>query len=132
MPEPEEGQFSLTRSTEPSDFTVVRRQDGGAGPVQRGAVMQLFGSIAEAFLGDQDVSTSAPSPAGSQRYHTTSLPEVRIGGMAAKVVFSGLAPGPNAVWQIDVLVPADVPAGKLPVNITYEREELKSVDVVVE
>jgi uncharacterized protein (TIGR03437 family) len=52
--------------------------------------------------------------------------------MPAKVVFSGLAPGTAAVWQIDVVAPHEAPSGRQPVTVAYEGDELKSLDVVVE
>lgn len=97
--------------------------------------MQLFGSAAGLFLDEQDRQLAegfTPPLSGSPLYYTTSLPEVRIAGVAAKVLFSGLAPGLTGVWQINVLIPEDAPAGKAPVTISYEGEELKSVDIVVE
>ena len=52
--------------------------------------------------------------------------------MAAKVLFSGLAPGLTGVWQMNALIPEEAPAGKVPVAISYEGYELKSVDIAVE
>ena len=66
------------------------------------------------------------------RYHTTGVPVVRIGGVTAKVVYSGLAPGRKGAWQIDVLAPEDAPAGSaVPVEISYEGERLRPVEVPV-
>jgi uncharacterized protein (TIGR03437 family) len=42
---------------------------------------------------------------------TTALPRVTIGGRAATVVFSGLAPGLVGLWQLNVQVPTDAPSG---------------------
>jgi uncharacterized protein (TIGR03437 family) len=40
-------------------------------------------------------------------------PVVTIGGVPAKVLFSGLAPGYFGLYQVNVLVPADTPSGNL-------------------
>ena len=83
-------------------------------------------------MGGQDAQRKfAPSASGSPLYHTTSLPEVRIGGQKTRVLFSGLAPGLTGVWQINVLIPEDAPAGELPVTISYEGDELTSVSIRV-
>ena len=69
---------------------------------------------------------------GSPLYHTDILPEVRIGGVPADVLFSGLAPGLRGVWQIDVRVPDGAASGDVPVSITFEGQALKAVDLSVE
>jgi uncharacterized protein (TIGR03437 family) len=48
------------------------------------------------------------------------------------VLFSGLAPGLKGAWQINVVVPEEAPAGKLPVTVSYDEFELRSVDIAVE
>ncbi|MBI3665255.1 MAG: hypothetical protein HY236_03370, partial [Acidobacteria bacterium] len=57
-----------------------------------GGVLQMFGSAEGLFLGDDDESPVVgarggftPPASGSPLYYTTSLPLVRIGGLAAKV-----------------------------------------------
>ena len=46
--------------------------------------------------------------------------------------FSGLAPGLKGVWQINVIVPDQAPAGKVPVTVSYQGYVLRSVDIAVE
>ena len=48
---------------------------------------------------------------------TLVTPTVTIGGVAAHVLFSGLTPGSIGLYQIDVVVPANAPAGVQPVVI---------------
>jgi uncharacterized protein (TIGR03437 family) len=43
---------------------------------------------------------------------------VTIGGVAGNVLFSGLTPGSIGLYQIDVQVPANAPAGMQSVVIT--------------
>ncbi len=73
-----------------------------------------------------------PPASGSPLYYTTSLPEVYIGGVAARVLFSGLAPGLSGAWQVNVVVPPEAPPGKSPVRVTYEGDELKAAEIVIE
>ena len=81
---------------------------------------------------DQPAVTFTPPASGSPLHYTTSLPQVRIGGLPAKVVFSGLAPGLTGVWQVNVVIPDQAPAGKVPVSVSYEGYDLRSVDITVE
>jgi uncharacterized protein (TIGR03437 family) len=52
-----------------------------------------------------------PPVDGSILYETPTTPAVTIGGIPAKVLYSGLAPGFPGEYQIDVTVPSGVPAG---------------------
>ena len=110
-------------------------QEGKLGPARPGSVVQLFGHAAGLYLGAEDNQPAdqfMPDASGSPLYFTTSLPRVRIGGVEARVLFSGLAPGLTGAWQINVVVPEQMPAGKLPVTVSYEEYELRSVDIAVE
>jgi len=116
------------------DFIVALNQDGVLQPAARGSVVQLFGPARGLFLDNQDQQSAlgfTPPASGSPLYSTTSLPEVRIGGRLAKVLFSGLAPGVAGLWQINVLIPEDAGTGKTPVAITYEGQAVRSVDIEV-
>jgi len=131
----EQGVLSSSGVADPLDFVAAVNQDGDSGPARRGTVLQLFGSARGLFIGDQHDQPAegfTPPASGSPLYQTTTLPQVRIGGAVAKVLFSGLAPGLTGAWQINVVVPEEVGAGTLPVAINYEGDELRSIDVVVE
>jgi uncharacterized protein (TIGR03437 family) len=52
-----------------------------------------------------------PPSDGSVLYETPTTPVVTIGGIPAKVLFSGLAPGYPGEYQIDVTVPSGVASG---------------------
>jgi hypothetical protein len=134
-PEPGEGFFHLPRppAREP-DFVAALNQDGGTGPASRGTILQLFGSARGLFLdlADQKPALNfAPPASGTLLYYTDTLPEVSIGGIAAQVLFSGLAPGLTGVWQINVRVPDAVSPGRAPVSIVYGGAVLQSIDVAV-
>ena len=80
------------------------------------------GSVAQLYVnGLGPVSSTPPSgePAPSSPLATTlAVPEVVIGGRPAAVQFSGLAPGYVGLYQVNVFVPADAPAGIQPISIS--------------
>jgi uncharacterized protein (TIGR03437 family) len=64
------------------------------------------------------LGTVAPAD-GSVLYKTVETPVVTIGGLPAEVVFSGIAPGTAAEYQLNVNIPNGVAAGnEVPVAIT--------------
>jgi len=48
---------------------------------------------------------------GSTLYKTVDTPVVKIGGLDAQVLFSGIAPGYAGLYQLNVVVPAGAPIG---------------------
>jgi uncharacterized protein (TIGR03437 family) len=50
-------------------------------------------------------------PAPDASATTLATPTVTVGGVAAKIGFSGLAPGYAGLYQINVTVPAEAPPG---------------------
>ncbi len=88
----------------------------------RGDILRFFGSTTDlAFI--RDASGLAV---------TRTLPEVRIGGVPAPVLFSGLVPGLMGVWEIHVRAPEGAPAGNVHAAVIYEGREVDSLDVVIE
>jgi uncharacterized protein (TIGR03437 family) len=63
---------------------------------------------------------------------TRVLPNVTIGGRQADVVFSGLAPGNVGLYQLNVVVPADAPAGIQPVVISANGITSKTTNLVIQ
>jgi uncharacterized protein (TIGR03437 family) len=64
---------------------------------------------------------------------TPTTPVVTIGGMPATVVFSGLAPGLVAVYQVNALVPAGVTAGDaVPVILQMLGSTANTVTIAVQ
>jgi uncharacterized protein (TIGR03437 family) len=60
-----------------------------------------------------------PPVSGNPLYETPTLPTVTIGGVTAKVLFSGLTPGYAGEYQIDVQIPSGVTNGdSVPVVVT--------------
>jgi len=68
----------------------------------------------------QPLATGAIPPIdGSVLYETPTTPVVTIGGVSAKVLFSGLAPGYPGEYEIVVQVPSGVISGDdIPVSVT--------------
>ena len=64
---------------------------------------------------------------------TTALPTVTIGGVAARVLFSGLVPGFVGLYQVNAQVPDDCPSGEsVPVVLTASGVQSNTVTVAVE
>jgi uncharacterized protein (TIGR03437 family) len=63
---------------------------------------------------------------------TTDTASVTIGGVAAPVLFSGLAPGFVALYQVNVQVPPDTPAGSaVPVVLSIGGAVSNAVSVAI-
>ncbi|MEP7272568.1 MAG: choice-of-anchor V domain-containing protein [Acidobacteriota bacterium] len=76
---------------------------------------------------DGEAATSSPLIA------TFELPVITIGGKAATVYFSGLAPGFVGLWQINVQVPADAPSGAaVEVLMTFGGRSSNRVTIAVD
>lgn len=84
-------------------------------PAIRGNVVALYAN----GLGPvtNQPASGAPAPA-SPLSETTTMPIVTIGGVQAPVQFSGLNPGFAGLYQLNVTIPANVPAGIQPVTVS--------------
>lgn len=79
-----------------------------ARPVRRGEFVTIY------CTGLGPVGNRPPTGAAAQRNplsETTALPVVTIGGIAARVLFSGLAPDSVGLYQVNAEVPANAPTG---------------------
>jgi minor extracellular serine protease Vpr len=102
---------------------------GSANPARRGRVVQLYAN----GLGPVDNRPPSGEPTPAQPYAVTRvLPEVTIGGRKAAVAFSGLAPFMLGLYQINVTVPADAPAGVQQVVVTAGGVSSKAALLPVE
>jgi uncharacterized protein (TIGR03437 family) len=63
---------------------------------------------------------------------TLATPTVTIGGVSAKVLFSGLTPDSIALYQIDVTVPQDAPTGPQQVVITENGVSSQPANIPVQ
>jgi uncharacterized protein (TIGR03437 family) len=122
----------------PAIFTV---SSGGQGPaaVQHSANFALVTNDSPAKPGEAVViyctglgMTGPPASTGDRGStaepfnRTLETPVVTIGGKAAQVLFSAAAPCCAALYQINVLVPPDTPAGDRPLVITMPTSNVVS------
>jgi type 1 glutamine amidotransferase len=90
-----------------------------ATPVIRAVVSRLgFLEIYATGLGKagEAIATGAPAPL-DRLVHTEATPVVRVGGREATLQFSGLAPGWVALYQVNAMLPADLPAGDAEIEL---------------
>ena len=86
-------------------------------PAKRGDYLQIYTTgLGQATPnGDPNgavLPTGILAPAsGSPLYVTVVTPTVTIGGEQAPLLFSGVAPGYNGLYQVDVQIPADIAPG---------------------
>ncbi len=86
-------------------------------PAKRGDYLQIYTTgLGQATPnGDPNgavLPTGSLAPAsGSPLYVTVVTPTVTIGGEQAPLLFSGVAPGYNGLYQVDVQIPADLAPG---------------------
>ena len=81
---------------------------GAARPARRGEYVEIYCT----GLGRVTNPPEAGRPAGSNPYSETLLrPVVTIGGVEARVDFSGLAPGFAGAYQVNARIEANTPAG---------------------
>jgi uncharacterized protein (TIGR03437 family) len=95
------------------EVLAVLHPDGSAPTAERpaapGGVLVLYAS--GLGLVDRAVVTGAASLSDPLAI-TTATPVVTMGGAEATVEFSGLAPGLVGIYQVNVRVPANAPAGE--------------------
>lgn len=95
----------------------------------RGQPIVLYAS----GLGPVSNTPASGDPAsGTVLSDTTQTPTVTIGGQAAQVLFSGLAPGFTGVYQLNVIVPPDVPAGTQPIVLSIGGQFSKTSTIAVQ
>ncbi|MGH8246277.1 MAG: hypothetical protein ACREUU_07570, partial [Gammaproteobacteria bacterium] len=119
-------QFGLSaRFAHPGIFLV----DSTNAAIQHGADFRLVSAESPAIpgeaiviyatgLGDVQPRPATGSPASaSPLSRTVMTPIVTVGGIAAEVLFSGLAPGFVGLYQVNIRVPENAPAGELDLSL---------------
>jgi uncharacterized protein (TIGR03437 family) len=80
----------------------------------RGQSVTLYGT----GFGPVNHPPASGDPAADATSTTLLVPTVTIAGVPAAVEFSGLAPGYAGLYQVDILVPSNVPPGAQPLDVT--------------
>jgi uncharacterized protein (TIGR03437 family) len=86
-------------------------------PAQRGGYLQIYvtGLGKATPNGDPNgaiLPTGMLAPvSGNPLYATVQTPTVMIGNQQAPVLFSGIAPGYNGLYQVDVQIPSNITPG---------------------
>jgi uncharacterized protein (TIGR03437 family) len=103
--------------------------NGGMTPTTAGQFVTIYGT----GLGPVTNQPATGIAAGvSPLSVTITAPTVTIGGVAAPVSFSGLAPGTVGLYQVNVQVPAGVPVGAtVPVILTIGGVTSNTVTMAV-
>ena len=137
LSDPVEVNISLAH---PGIFTL----DGTAGVILHASDFRLISPSDPAALGEAvviyatglgPVSPAPPTgaPASASPLSFTSIPPlVSVGGIVAEVLFSGLAPGFVALYQVNIVVPLDAPSGDLDVVIQTDGQVSNSVKMTVQ
>jgi len=112
---------------------AILNQDGtentSSNPVRRGQVISIFATGPGRL--DRELQDGAQAP-GEPLVRTRSTPQVFIGGVEARVQFSGLAPGFAGLWQINAFVPEKAfLAGRTPVQVFMDGVDSNEVTIFV-
>ena len=99
-------------------------------PARRGETISIYGTGFGPVVNPPATGTAAASDPAST---TTTLPIVTIGGVAAAVTFSGLAPGFVGLYQVNVDVSANAPVGDaVPVVLTIGGVTSNAVTIAIQ
>jgi uncharacterized protein (TIGR03437 family) len=82
----------------------------GSRPVRRGEYVSLFCTGLGHVTNTPSLGSVSPSDPLSE---TTTTPQVSVGGVNARVTFSGLAPGYVGLYQVNVQIPNNAPLGNV-------------------
>ena len=117
------GVFSMTQDGKGQGAVLNQNNtsNNASSPEARGRVLQIYATGSGGQLLNSitqqpiTLASGAPAPvpatANDPLYLTAFTPTVTIGGVAAGVEFSGLAPGFVGLWQLNVRIPANAPTG---------------------
>ena len=102
----------------------------GSRPANRGESVVVYGT----GLGSVAAQPSTGSASASSAAATTgTIPRATIGGVAAQVLFSGLAPTLVGVYQMNIVVPADTPVSDaVPIVLSIGGVESNKVTIAVQ
>jgi uncharacterized protein (TIGR03437 family) len=108
-----------------SDFSL----NSSSNPAAAGATILAYLTGAGAV--SNQPADGAAAGSGSDISDVTSTVTATIGGQTADVSFAGLAPGFVGLWQVNVVVPAGVAQGDLPLTVSVGGQTSNSANVSV-
>jgi uncharacterized protein (TIGR03437 family) len=91
-----------------ANTAILAGSQGSGRAVKKGEYISIFCTGLGAVTNQPATGAAAVANPLS---HTTTTPTVTIGGVAATVTYSGLAPGFAGLYQVDAQVPAGAPSG---------------------
>jgi uncharacterized protein (TIGR03437 family) len=102
--------------------------NSGQNPAAVGSVIQIYAT----GLGLTAPPVAAGQPGAGAPYDlTVNTPVVTIGGVAAQVLFSGLAPGFVGLYQVNVQVPPGPATGTVFLQIQVNGQTSNSASIVI-
>jgi len=108
-----------------SDNALITTND----PAYRGETIVLY--VTGLGPVDQQLPNGLGAP-GNPPANTIDPYTVQVAGEAAQILFSGLSPGFVGVYQINLVLPGDLPAGDLPVKIYSDYANSQTVLLTVQ
>lgn len=135
----EPGVYTLSQA-DPAQGAILIAGTGGAVAAPQGAFSSSrparAGEILEVYasgLGPVEDAPPIGMPAPLLPRTTFVEPTATVGGVEARVLFSGLAPGLVGVYQVNVEIPADSPSGdSIEVRLTTAERSSEPVTVAIE
>ena len=112
-----------------TELVAGSARSGAARPSRRGEYIEIYCT----GLGRVTNPPEPGRPAGSSPYSETLLrPVVTIGGVEARVIFSGLAPGFAGAYQVNAQIAANTPVGNaVPLQLRMGAEGRLSNSVTI-
>jgi len=114
---------------------AILNQDGitentSSAPAKRGDVISIYATGTGTLT---RTPADGDAPGATPLAETKNLPQVYIGGVEAKVGFSGLNPGFPGLWQLNVTVPnQSFITGKVPVRVFMDGVDSNEVALFVQ
>jgi uncharacterized protein (TIGR03437 family) len=99
-----------------------------ANPVRAGDFISIYCTGLGTVTPEVEAGTAAP---GATLSTTVKPVAVTIGGQAANVTFSGLAPGFVGLYQVNAVIPAGVAGDEVPVVLGIDGQTSPPVSIVV-
>jgi uncharacterized protein (TIGR03437 family) len=111
-------------------FAGSRTMFSEATPVQPGSFISIYATGLGALTNQPQTGVAA---VGSPASQTTTIATVTVGGVAAPVSYSGLAPGFFGLYQVNARVPINTtPGDAVPVTVTIGTATSNTVTIAVQ